>query len=145
MGLTVNEDLFATLAVLCLAALSLSALLSFHHAHAERERIGEDFHLALAVANKLKNDVLVRFDNRLEPGLINPAAFNDALPAYAELLAKRGIELRVEVRKLNGELLLTHGEEKTSQPISVSLPVAVATGPSSRPLGELIVRVWGIR
>jgi len=142
MGLSVGEDLFATLAVVCLAALSLSALFLFHQAQAGREKAGEDFDLALAIANKLKNDVLARFDNYLEPGLINPAAFNDALPAYAELLAKQAIELRVEVRRLNGELVLAYGKGKASPPTSVSLPVAIATSPSSRPLGELAVWVW---
>jgi len=142
MGLSVGEDLFATLAVVCLAALSLSALFFFHQAQARREKAGEDFDLALAIANKLKNDVLVRFDNHLEPGLINPAAFDDALPAYAELLAEQAIELRVEIWRLNGELVLAYGEERASPPTSVSLPVAIATSHSSRPLGELIVHVW---
>lgn len=142
MGLSVGEDLFAVLAVLCLAALSLSAFLSFHQALAEREGAGEDFDLALAIANKLRNDVLARFDNRLELGLINPKAFENSLPAYAELLAKQGIELRVEVRKLSGELVLAYGKEKASPPTSVSLPVAVATSHSSKPLGELTVKVW---
>lgn len=142
MGLSVGEDLFAVLAVLCLAALSLSAFLFFHQALAGREKAGEDFDLALAIADKLRNDVLARFDNRLEPGLINPKAFENALPAYAELLAKQAIGLRVEVRKLNGELLLAYGEEKVSPPTSVSLPVAIATSHSSMPLGELITKVW---
>ena len=142
MGLTVGEDLFAVLVVTCLAALSLSSLFFFHRVQAERELAGEDFDLALAIANKLKNDVLARFDNHLEPGLINPASFSDALPAYAELLARQAIELRVEVRRLNGELVLAYGEQRSSPPTSVSLPIAIAISPSSRPLGELVVYMW---
>ena len=142
MGLTIGEDLFATLTVICLAALSLSTFFLFHRTQAERGKAGEDFDLALSIAEKLRNDVLARFGGRLEPGLINPAAFDDVLPAYAELLARQAIELRVEVRRLNGELALAYGEEKASPPTSVSLPVAIATSLSSRPLGELIVRVW---
>ena len=147
--LSVGGDLFATLAVVGLIALFVVALGHSYHVYAERKTAYEDFGLTLSIANRLKNDVLARHDNHVYPGLINPETFEKGLPEYSSLLAKQGIGMRVEVRSLEGELILEYGlqrdplSEYVSPPCSVSLPVAVGqTSSASRRLGELVVRVW---
>jgi hypothetical protein len=146
--LQVGEDLFATVAVVGLTALLIIALAHSYHAYAESKSMYESFDLALDIADQLRNDVLTKHENNVYPGLINPTTFEQELQSYSQLLARQGIGLCVEVRTLDGELVLSHGPKPNmlsqyfSPPCSVSLPVAIAQTPASKPLGELIVTVW---
>lgn len=133
--------MFATLAVVGLLALFITALAHSYHTYAERKNAYESFDLALSTAEKIKNRVLAA-----SPGSIEWAA--DKLEDYSGLLAQQGVELRVEIRSLRGEVLHVHGPEQNSlegyfsPPASASLPVAVVRGQGSVQLCELIVRVW---
>ncbi|MDI6819442.1 MAG: hypothetical protein QMC89_00855 [Candidatus Hodarchaeaceae archaeon] len=146
--LSVGEDLFATLIVASLAVLFVAALVHSYHVYAERKNAQEGLSLALDIANQLKNEVLAKHENYVCPGLINLKTFDKELSRYHQLLFKQGIKLRVEVRKLDGELALAYGAKASqlgryfSPPCSVSLPVTIAETPASRSLGELIVWVW---
>lgn len=146
--LSVGEDLFAALTAVGLVLLFAAALAYSYHAYAERRNFHEGLDLALDIADQLKNNVLAKHDNIFCPGLINPKTFEVELPGYGRLLTKQGISLRVEVRGLDGKLMLAYGSEPNwlggyfSPPCSVALPVAIAQAPPFRPLGELIVRVW---
>ncbi len=133
--------MFATLTVVGLLVIFIAALAHSYHVYAERKSAYESFDLALNTAEEIKNRVL-----RASPGSIEWAA--DKLEDYSELLAQRGIGLRVEIRGLGGEVLHAHGPEQNSlrgylSPASASLPVAVVRGQGSVQLCELIVRVWG--
>jgi hypothetical protein len=147
--LSVGEDLFATLIVVGLIAIFVAALAHAYHVYAERRAFHEDFGLALGITNRLKNDVLARHGNNVYPGLINPEAFKTELPEYRRLLASQGIQMHVEVRSLDGKLILASGPsrdligEYLSPSCSVSLPIAFGrTSSESRQLGELTVRIW---
>jgi len=146
--LSVGEDLFATIIVVGLTALLIAALAHSYHTYAERKSMYEGFDLALDIADQLRNDVLAKHENGACPGLINPVTSERELQSYSQLLARQGIGLRVEVRTLDGKLALAHGPKPNmisqyfSPPCSVSLPVAVAQTPASRPFGWLIVTVW---
>lgn len=146
--LSVGEDLFATVIIVGLIVLLIVALAHSYHTYAERKNMYEDFDLALDIANQLRNDVLTKHDNSTFPGLINLRISEQELRSYYQLLARQGIGLRIEVRTLDGGLALAYGPEPGtlsqyfSPPCSVSLPVAIAQTPASRPLGELIVTVW---
>lgn len=138
--LSVGEDLFATLAVVGLFCLFIAALVHSYHLYAERRNTYESFDQALDIAEDIKNRVLTA-----SPGSIDLTI--DKLEDYSKLLAREGIELRVEVRTLGGEVLLAYGPEQNSlegyfsPPCSVSLPVAVAQGQGSAQLCELVVWV----
>ena len=138
--LSVGEDLFATLAVVGLLCLFIAALVHSYHLYAERRNAYESFDQALGIAEDIKNRVLTA-----SPGSINLTM--DKLENYSKLLAREGIELRVEVRTLGGEVLLAYGPEQNpleryfSPPCSVSLPVAVARDQGSAQLCELVVWV----
>jgi hypothetical protein len=132
-----------------LIALFVAALVHAYHIYAERRASHEDFELALGITNRLKSDVLARHGNNVYPGLINPEAFETELPGYRRLLATQGIEMRVEVRLLDGKLILASGprrdpiREYLSPSCSVSLPIAFGrTSSESRQLGELTVWIW---
>ena len=138
--LSVGEDLFATLAVVGLLCLFIAALVHSYHLYAERRNAYESFNQALGIAEDIKNRVLPA-----SPGSIDLRM--DKLEDYSKLLAREGIELRVEVRTLGGEVMLAYGPEQNplegyfSPPCSVSLPVAVARGQRSAQLCELVVWV----
>jgi len=138
---SVGEDLFATLAVVGLLVIFIAALAHSYHIYAERKSAYESFDLALNTAEDIKNRVLAA-----SPGSIEWAA--DKLEDYSGLLAQQGIELRVEIRSLGGEVLHAYGSEQNqldgyfSPPASASLPVAIVRGQESVQLCELIVRVW---
>ena len=139
--LSVGEDLFATLAVVGLLCLFIAALVHSYHLYAEKRNAYESFNQALNIADDIKNRVLTA-----SPGSIDLTV--NKLEDYSKLLAREGIELRVEVRTLGGEVLLAQGHEQIhldgyfSPPCSVSLPVAVARSQGSSQLCELIVWVW---
>jgi len=145
--LSVGEDLFSALAIIGLMTLFVVALAHSYHIYAKRKGVSESLNLALDILDQLRNEVLVRYDNNAFAGLINPEAFQE-LQDYCQISEKQGIGLRVEVRTLEGKLVLACGPEPNSirryfsPPCSVSLPVAIALSPSSRQLGELVVHVW---
>lgn len=140
--LSVGEDLFATLAVVSLLVLFIAALAHSYHLYEERRNAYESFDLALNIAEYIKNCVLAT-----SPGSIDLTT--DKLENYSKLLVREGIELRVEVRTLRGEVLLIYGPEQNqlrgyfSLPCSISLPVAVTRGQGSAQLCELVVWVGG--
>ena len=138
--LSVGEDLFAALAVVGLLVLFIAALAHSYHLYVERRNAYESFDLALDIAEDIKSRVLAA-----SPGSIDLTI--DKLEDYSKLLAREGIELRVEVRTLGGEVLLVYGPEQNqlggyfSPPSSMSLPVAVARDQGSAQLCELVVWV----
>ena len=138
--LSVGEDLFATLTVVGLLCLFIAALVHSYHLYAERRNAYESFDQALDIAEDIKNRVLTA-----SPGSIDLTM--GKLEDYSKSLAREGIELRVEVRTLGGEVLLMYSPEQNpldgyfSPPCSVSLPVAVARGQGSAQLCELVVWV----
>lgn len=135
MQLSVGEDLLATLTVVGLLGLFIAALAHSHQIHAERKKAREDFELALSTAEEIKNRVLAA-----SPGSIRLE--KERLESYSKQLAMCGIEVRVEVRNLNGDVLLTLGPDRSPpEAVSVSLPVAVYRGQGSGELCELIVRI----
>jgi hypothetical protein len=140
--LSVGEDLFAVLAVVGLLCLFIAALVYFYHIYAERRNAHESFDQALDIAEDIKNRVLA-----VSPGSIDLSI--DKLEDYSKLLAREGVKLRVEIRTLEGEVLLAYGpeqnpiEEYFSPLSSASLAVAVARGQGSARLCELIVWVGG--
>lgn len=144
---SVGEDLFATLVAVCLVALFSVALAHAYHTYAERRSVYEGLDSTLDIAQHLKNNVLAKRESLVQPGLIasTPPA---ELDGYMGLLQCQGIEVYIEVKTLDGQLLWTKGSEPNplsqyfSPPCSVSLPVAIAQGQGSAQLGELIVRVW---
>jgi hypothetical protein len=146
--LSVGEDLFVTISVVGLIVLFSVTLVHSYHNYAERKNTYESLSTALDIAGQLKNDVLAKTSDSVTYGLIS-AAPPTGLENYFNLLKSQGIELRVEVRKLDGELVWSYGDEPDfitkylSPPCSVSFPVAVNQSSSSRPLGELIVKIWG--
>lgn len=146
--LSVGEDLFATFAAAALLAFFAVSLAHSYNFYAQRKGEAEHLDLALDVAERLRNDVLAKHEGGVYPGLINPEAFDGELESYGELLARQGVDLRVEVRALDGALLLEYGrkpgpiEGLFSPPVSVALPVAVARTEASRELAELVVQIW---
>jgi hypothetical protein len=145
--LSVGEDLFTTISVVGLIVLFSVMLVHSYHNYAERRNTYESLSTALDIAGQLKNDVLAKTGDFVTSGLIS-AAPPTGLENYFNLLRSQSIELCVEVRKLDGELLWSYGDESDSltqyfsPPCSVSFPVAVNQSSSSRPLGELIVKIW---
>jgi hypothetical protein len=145
--LSVGEDLFVTMSVVGLIVLFSVALAHSYHNYAERRNTYESLGMALDIAGQLKNDVLVKTSDSATCGLIS-AAPPTGLENYFNLLRSQGVELRIEVRELDGELVWSYGDEPDfliqyfSPPCSVGFPVAINRSPSSRPLGELIVKVW---
>jgi len=146
--LSVGEDLFVTISVVGLIVLFSAALAHSYHNYAERRNTYEGLSTALDIAGQLKNDVLAKTNDFITSGLISAAPPTE-LENYFNLLKRQGIELRVEVRKFDGELVWSYGDEPDfitqyfSPPCSVSFPVAVNQSSSLRPLGELIVKIWG--
>jgi|GEM_PF-929821 len=145
--LSVGEDLFVTISIVGLIVLFSVALAHSYHNYAEQRNTYEGLSTALDIAGQLKNDILAKTGDFVTYGLIT-AAPPTRLENYFNLLKSQGIELRVEVRKLDGELVWSYGDEPDfltqyfSTPCSVSFPVAINQSSSSRPLGELIVKVW---
>jgi len=145
---SVGEDLFVTISVVGLIVLFSVALAHSYHNYAERRNTYESFNTALDIAGQLKNNVLARTGGFVTSGLIS-ATPPTGLENYFNSLKEQGIELRIEVRRLDGEFVWSYGTEPNflaqyfSPPCSVSFPVAINQSPSSRPLGELVVKVWG--
>jgi hypothetical protein len=145
--LSVGEDLFTTISVVGLIVLFSVALAHSYHNYAERRNMYESLSTALDIAGQLKNDVLAKTSDFVTSGLINTAP-PTGLENYFNLLRSQGIELHIEVKELDGELVWSYGDEPDffiqyfSPPCSVSFPVAINQSSSSRPLGELIVKVW---
>lgn len=144
MVFSVGEDLFSVLVVVGLVAVFVTALAHSYHVYAERRNASEDFDLALDIAERLQDQVLIKENGQL--GLLELSS--ERLENYSRILAMQGINLRVEVGALGGELLFSHGPEPNplgqyfSPPVGVSLPVAVAQGLGSARMCELSVRVW---
>ncbi len=145
--LSVGEDLFATLVAVCLVVLFSVALAHAYHTYAERRSVYEGLDSALDIAQHLKNNVLAKRESLVQPGLIGSTPPAE-LDGYLGLLQSQGIEVCLEVKTLDGQILWSKGSEPNSlsqyfsPPCSVSLPVAIERSPSSRSLGELSVRVW---
>jgi hypothetical protein len=143
-----GEDLFATVIVVGLTTLLVIALAHSYHNFAERKNMYQSFGLALDISGQLKDYVLAKHDNDVFPGIINPMTFELELQSDSQLLFAQGIELSVEVRGIDGKILLTYGAEPSminqyfSPKCSVSFPVAVFQTPASSSLGELIATVW---
>ena len=144
MGFSVGEDLFSVLLIVGLVGVFIAALAHSYHTYAERQSAYESFDLALDIAERLKDQVLVIQDGR--PGLLELS--RDRLGDFSALLALQGVNLRVEVRSLEGELLFALGPEPNplkryfSPPAGASLPVAVAQSQRSAKPCELSVHVW---
>ncbi|MDI6643261.1 MAG: hypothetical protein QMD95_04330 [Candidatus Hodarchaeaceae archaeon] len=144
MVLSVGEDLFSVLVVVGLAAVFIAALAHSYHVYAERRNAFEDFGLALDIAERVKNQLLTGQND--PPALLELS--HERLENYSRLLALQGVNLRVEVRALDGELLFAHGpefnplEQYFSPPVGVSLPVAVVQNQGSARGCELSVQVW---
>jgi len=146
----VGEDIFAALLAVSMLMLFILALARSYGAFSEQRRAQVGLGLALDIADQLRNNILAKHGGLAHPGLINPDAFENELPKYADLLNAEGIGLHVEVRSLDDELILEYGPEKdqlgkfTFPSFSVRIPVSVHRAQSSKLLGMLIVRVWGI-
>lgn len=145
MVFSVGEDLFSVLMTVGLVAVFITALSHSYHLYAERRNASEDFDLALDIAEQLRDQVLVGENGQL--GLLELS--HEKLENYSKILAVQGINLRVEVGTIGGELLFVHGPEPNlleqyfSPPVGVSFPVAVAQGFGSARTCELSVEVWG--
>lgn len=146
--LSVAEDLSSVFIVVCLMAVSVTALTRSYHIFAERKNMYEDFGVALDVASRLAGEVLVKHGNSTYPGLLNPKSLENEFKGYREFLLMQDIDLSIEVRSLDGKTILAYGERPSrirqyfSPPCSVSLPIVVAEAPTSKVLGELVVWVW---
>ena len=144
MGFSVGEDVFSVLAVVGLVATFAAALVHFYHVYAERRSASEDFNLALDIAERLRDQVLIKEKGQL--GLLGLS--HERIENYSRTLAVQGINLRVEVGALEGGLLFAHGPEPDprwqcfSQPVEVSLPVTVDQDLGSARMCELSVKVW---
>lgn len=145
MVFSVGEDLFSVLVAVGLVAVFVTALAHSYHLYAERRNASEDFDLALDIAEQLRDQVLVGENGQL--GLLELS--HERLENYSQISAMQGINLRVEVDTIGGELFFTHGPEPNpleqyfSPPVGVSFPVAVAQGFGSARPCELSVEVWG--
>ena len=145
MVFSVGEDLFSVLVAVGLVAVFVTALAHSYHLYAERRNASEDFDLALDIAEQLRNQVLVGENGQL--GLLELS--HERLENYSQILAMQGINLRVEVGALGGELLFVHGPEPNpleqyfSPQVGVSFPVVVAENLGSANTCELSVEVWG--
>lgn len=143
MGFSVGEDLFSVLVGVGLVAVFVAALAHSYHIYVERRNASEDFGLALHIAERLRNQVLVGQGGQL--GLLEPS--HERLENYSQILALQGINLRVEIRTPEGELLFAHGPEPNplegyfSPPVGVGLPAAIAQDQSSAVPCELSVQV----
>ncbi len=144
MGFSVGEDLFSVLVVTGLVVVFVAALTHSYHVYVERRNASEDFDLALDIAERLRDQVLMGQGDQL--GLLELS--HERLENYSRILVLQGINLRVEVRTLEGELLFAHGSEPNalegyfSPPVGVALPVIVAQDQSSAAPCALSVRVW---
>ena len=144
MGFSVGEDLFSVLLIVGLVGVFISALAHSYHIYAERQSAYESFDLALDIAERLKDQVLVTQDG--QPGLLELS--RNRLEDFSALLALQGVNLRVEVRSLEGELLFAYGPEPNpleryfSPPAGASLPAAVVQSQRSAKPCELSVHVW---
>lgn len=142
MQLSIGEDIFSTLIAVTLVSLFVIILGHFYRGLEESLSRQEDFELALEVIERIKNDILSSDRKGQCYGLISRAAFEHELPKFSELLLKRGIRLRVEIRALDGELLLHYGGEPEGSQCSVCLPVTLERTAGKGELSELIVWVW---
>lgn len=144
MGFSVGGDLFSVLVAVGLIVVFISALAHTYHVYAERRNAAEDFDLALDIAERLRNQVLVKENGQL--GVLELS--HERVENYSKILAMQRVNLRVEVMGPGGEILFTHGPEPNflgqyfSPPVGVSVPAAVAQGPGSTKLCELSVKVW---
>jgi hypothetical protein len=142
MQLSVGEDIFSTLTAVGLISLFVVVLAHFYRGQEESLAHQEDFELTLEVIERLKNDVISSDQGGVRPSLIYRSAFERELPRFSELLLKQGIGLRVEVRAIDGELILSHGGEPEGSQCSISLPVTLGRAAGKRELSELVVWVW---
>lgn len=139
---SVGEDLFSVLVVVSLTAVFVSAMVHSYHTYAERRNLSDGFDLALDVADRIKSQVLAGQAGSLELS-------HERVEDYSRLLASQGVNMRVEVRGMEGELLFAHGSEMNpieryaSPPASSSLPVAVVIDQDSAIVCELSVEIWG--
>jgi hypothetical protein len=144
VGFSVGEDLFSVLVAVGLIVVFVSALAHSYHVYAERINAANDFDLALEIADRLRNQVLIKENSPL--GVLELS--HERVENYSKILAMQGINLHVEVVGLGGEILFAYGQEPNpleqyfSPPIGVSLPVAVAQNIGSARMCELSVRVW---
>jgi len=145
--ISVGEDLFAALVAVCLVVVFSIALTHAYHTYAERRSAYEGLDLTLDITQYLKNNVLAKHENLVQPGLVNSTPPAE-LDGYLELLGSQGIEVHLEVKTLDGQLVWEKGaapnplSQYFSPPCSVSLPIAIRRSVSSRALGELSVQVW---
>ena len=145
--ISVGEDLFAALVAVCLVVVFSIALTHAYHTYAERRSAYEGLDLTLDITQYLKNNVLAKHENLVQPGLVSSTPPAE-LDGYLELLGSQGIEVHLEVKTLDGQLVWEKGaapnslSQYFSPPCSVSLPVAICRSVSSRALGELSVQVW---
>lgn len=140
--LSVGEDLFSTLVAVGLISLFVLALAHVCRAHEARGDSQEGFELALSVAEQLKNHVPHEPESGPRLGLIVRTDFERALPSFSELLAERGVGVRVEIRSLEWQQLFAHGPEPATRSSSVSLPVAFVHAGDERKLSWLVVWAW---
>ncbi|HID60787.1 MAG TPA: hypothetical protein EYP46_02875 [Hadesarchaea archaeon] len=143
MEFSVGEDLFSVLVVTGLVIVFVAALTHSYHVYAERRNASEDFDLALDIAKRLRDQILVGQNDQI--GLLELS--HERLEDYSRILALQGINLRVEVRTLEGESLFVRGpdlnpfEHYFSPPVGVGLPAAVQNQ-GLAVLCELSVQVW---
>ncbi len=144
MALNIGEDLFAAMLAVSLVAIFTAALVHSYHLYSERRNGFDDFDLALDIAEQLRDRVLAAPGNGM--GLLEPSM--EKLENYSRRLTMEGVNLRVEIRSVTGELVLGHGREPDaiqnylSPAAGVSLPVAVKCGNGSARPCELSVQVW---
>ena len=65
MGFSVGEDLFSVLVIVGLVAVFAAALVHSYHVYAERRNASEDFNLALDIAERLRDQVLIKENGQL--------------------------------------------------------------------------------
>ena len=144
MVLHVGEDLFSTILAVSVLSVFIAALFHSYHFYSERQSVFDGFDLALDIAERLRDSVLATHENK--PGLIELS--QERLENYSKILSIQGINLRVDLRSIDGELLFSHGPEPNplkqyfSPPAGASLPVAILFGQGSGRLCELTVLVW---
>jgi hypothetical protein len=144
MAIDIGEDIFSTLVAVSLATIFTLALVHSCHFYLERKNAFEGFDLALDVLERLKNQVLVK---PMGGGSLLEIQ-SERLENCVRLLNLEGLNLRVEVRTIRGELMFSSGTEPDtfqlyfSPPSSASLPAAICREKGSAMPCELSVLIW---
>ncbi|KXB02407.1 hypothetical protein AKJ45_02020 [candidate division MSBL1 archaeon SCGC-AAA261F19] len=139
--ITVGEDIFSTLIAVGLISTFVLVLSQSYSFQKEREELQEDLSLTLVISDHLKNEMLCRSGSGVHPGVICRPAFQENLPRFCKLLARKGLGLRVEILTLNREPLLLYGVEPRDFARSISIPVVFQDETRRRP-ARMNVWTW---